>query len=96
MSLPETGALLEQMNLVITNDSGPMHMAAASGIPCLALFGPTEARRTGPYGDIHGIMTEEIDCRPCFSRTCKLDTQTCLRDISPESVYEAALEMLGK
>jgi lipopolysaccharide heptosyltransferase I len=94
MSLSETGAALEKMDLLITNDSGPMHMAAASGVPCLALFGPTDAGRTGPYGDIHKVMMEEIDCRPCYSRACKLDEQTCLRDISPESVCKEALAML--
>lgn len=96
MSLPETGAALEQMDLLISNDSGPVHMAAASGIPCLVMFGPTDDHRTGPYGNIHRVMTESVDCRPCFSRVCKLDEQTCLRDISPESVYEAALEMLER
>ncbi len=95
MSLSETGAILEQMDLLISNDSGPVHMAAASGTPCLVMFGPTDDHRTGPYGDIHKVMTTEIDCRPCFSRTCKLDEQTCLRDISPEAVYEVALEMVG-
>ena len=96
MSLSETGAVLEQMDLLISNDSGPVHMAAASGIPCLVMFGPTDEHRTGPYGNIHKIMTEEVNCRPCFSRTCKLDEQTCLRDISPESVYKAAQEILGE
>lgn len=94
ISLSETGALLGQMDLLITNDSGPMHMAAASGVPCLALFGPTDAVRTGPYGTNHKIMTKEVDCRPCFSRVCQLSEQTCLRDISPKSVYETVLRML--
>ncbi len=96
MSLAETGALLEQMDLLISNDSGPVHMAAASGVPCLVMFGPTDDHRTGPYGDIHKVMSVDIDCRPCFSRTCKLAEQTCLRDISPESVYATAKEMLKK
>ena len=63
-------ALLSRASLLITNDSGPMHIAAAAGTPVVALFGPTSAARTGPYGVGHSILTGHVPCSPCFSRTC--------------------------
>lgn len=84
-------ALLSRAALLITNDSGPMHIAAAVGTPIVALFGPTSAARTGPYGAGHQILTENVPCRPCFSRTCRNSLPLeCLRAVSPEQVLAAA------
>ncbi len=97
-SLVELGGYLAAMDLVITVDSGPMHMAAAAGTPVLALFGPTDARRTGPYGDAHRILSrDDLACRPCFSRACKLPEADirCLRGISAGRVAAVAKEMLA-
>jgi len=55
-SLLELGGILQKADLVITVDSGPMHMASATGTPCLAIFGPTDPLRVGPYGDQHGVI----------------------------------------
>lgn len=96
-SLAELGGWLAAMDLVITVDSGPMHIAAATGTPVLALFGPTDPRRTGPYGAAHRVLVREgLACRPCLSRTCRLpeaDTR-CLRGLTPEVVLAAARDML--
>ena len=94
-TLIETCSLLKEMDLVICNDSGPMHMAAAMGVPVLAVFGPTDHARTGPYGDAHRVITAQIDCRPCFSRTCNKPGVPCLEGVTPERVVEAVMEMLG-
>ncbi len=94
MSIVETGAFLQKMDLLIGNDSGPVHMAAASGIRCLVIFGPTDARRTGPYGDIHRVITADVDCRPCFSRTCKSGNKSCMANITPAEVYDYAVKMI--
>jgi heptosyltransferase I len=84
-------ALLSKASLLITNDSGPMHIAAAVGTPVVALFGPTSAARTGPYGVGHHVLTGNVPCRPCFSRTCQnILPLECLRTISPEQVLAAA------
>ncbi len=89
-SLPELGGLMRQMNLAVTVDSGPMHMAAAVGIPVAALFGATDPNRTGPYGPGHIIITQSgLECRPCFSRTCRRGDLACLTQITPERVLEA-------
>jgi len=84
-------ALLSRASLLITNDSGPMHVAAAVGTPVVALFGPTSAVRTGPYGAGHEVLTGKVPCRPCFSRTCHNALPLeCLRTVSPEQVLAAA------
>jgi lipopolysaccharide heptosyltransferase I len=83
-------ALLSKASLLITNDSGPMHIAAAVGTPVVALFGPTSAVRTGPYGLGHRVLTTELSCRPCLSQTCQNPVQLeCLTRISPEQVFAA-------
>jgi ADP-heptose:LPS heptosyltransferase len=94
-SLVETGAMLKQMDLLISNDSGPVHMAAAVGTPTLVLFGPTDPCRTGPYGEGHRIITSRVDCRPCFSRICRRRSGECLKAIEPEEVVEEALGILA-
>ena len=84
-------ALLSRASLLITNDSGPMHIAAAVGTPVVALFGPTSAVRTGPYGVGHGVLTGKVPCSPCFSRTCHNTLPLeCLRTVSSEQVLAAA------
>ena len=83
-------ALLSRASMLITNDSGPMHVAAAVGIPVVALFGPTSAARTGPYGAGHDVLTAKIPCSPCFSRTCHNALPLeCLQTVSPELVLQA-------
>ena len=94
-SLVELGSLLQEMNLVITVDSGPMHMAAAVGRPVLAVFGATDPKRTGPYGEKHRVvMLEGLACRPCLSVRCARQDIACLRDLPAERVIAQAMEML--
>ena len=89
-------ALLSRASLLITNDSGPMHIAAAVGTPVVALFGPTSAARTGPYGPGHCVLTTELPCRPCLSRTCQNPIQLeCLTRISPEQVIAPVRDLLA-
>jgi heptosyltransferase I len=94
-SLVELGSLLQQMDLLITVDSGPMHMAAAIGTPTLALFGPTSPLRTGPFGARHRVI--ESTLRPGKKRISKKTRQNDLRYIEAipaGDVIRAALEML--
>jgi ADP-heptose:LPS heptosyltransferase len=94
-SLVETGSLLRNMNLVVSNDSGPMHMAAALDVPVLALFGPTNPLRTGPHGPKHRVLLAKSPCAPCLSPVCPRPPQTCMSDIPVDAVVQASLEMLG-
>jgi lipopolysaccharide heptosyltransferase I len=79
-TLRQLVALLERAALVVCNDSGPMHIAAALGVPMVALFGPTSPRRTGPYRRLDSVVRLDIECSPCFSRHCA--HRTCLNDLS--------------
>ena len=95
-TLVELGSLLQEMNLVVTVDSGPMHLAAAAGTPVLAVFGATDPKRTGPHGERHRVVVADgLGCRPCFSDRCATRDLACLRDLPAARVVDQALEMLN-
>jgi len=93
-SLPEMIEWLRRASLLLTNDSGPMHVAAALGKPVVALFGPTEPRRTGPYRQTnHVLQNRQLPCVPCLQRVCRHSVPLeCLRTLSPHAVAQAVLE----
>jgi predicted lipopolysaccharide heptosyltransferase III len=66
LSLKETAALIKQTRLLICNNSGPMHMAAALGIPTVSIFGSADPRIHRPWGDGHIVLQKELDCSPCY------------------------------
>ena len=74
-------ALLQKSRILITNDSGPMHLAAALNILTVSFFGPTDPRKTGPYGKNHKVFQTQVSCAPCFQRKCPLKKQLCLFDV---------------
>ena len=82
-SLVDSAALLSRCEALLTNDSGPMHLAAALGVRCVALFGPTSAERTGPYGPRHAVLRAAPECprAPCRRRLCPLGSGACLASI---------------
>jgi heptosyltransferase-1 len=86
-SLRDLACVYRDASLLITTDSGPMHLAAAMDIPVVALFGPTDPKRTGPYGNGHVILRREMPCSPCFAKAC--DTKRCMREITVDEVYDA-------
>ena len=86
-------ALLKRLDVLVTTDSGPMHLAAALGVPVVALFGPTNHRRTGPYGAHHRVICAPVDCRPCYRRECDRDPR-CMTAIRVETVCEAVEETI--
>ena len=92
--LKELAALYDRCRLLITTDTGPMHMAAAMGCPVVALFGPTSPLRTGPYGSKHRVMTSGAACSPCFKKTCH--EWSCMRDITVERVHDAVKQVLSR
>ncbi len=95
LDLAELAGLLERLDLLITNDSGPMHMAAAVGVRCVALFGPTDPGRTRPYGDGHQVLYTNRWCSPCFRRRCPLLHHKCMKEIEVGRVVEVAVGALG-
>lgn len=91
-TLPEMVEWVRRSDLMVTNDTGPMHVAAALGVPVVALFGPTEPRRTGPYGQLDNVLRlDDLLCSPCLSSRCHYaQPNQCLRGISPQIVLERA------
>ena len=90
-TLREFMALLAKCHLAITNDSGPMHLAAALQIPLLTIFGSTNERATGPVGRRVRIIKRTVECSPCGHRQCPIDFR-CMTGVSVDDVYKAALE----
>ena len=95
LDLGGLAAVLAHLDLLVTIDSGPMHLAAALGVRCVALFGPTDPRRTAPAGDGHVVLDRHLWCSPCFRRHCPLLHHRCLRDIGVDAVAAAAVATLA-
>jgi heptosyltransferase II len=93
-TIRELMAATKRCRLLLTNDTGPMHIAAAFGVPVVAVFGPTDWRTTSPYGQEQSIVREPVDCAPCFLRECPIDHR-CMTRVSSDRVYEAAVQQLG-
>ena len=92
LSLPEMVEWIRLGAAMVTNDTGPMHVAAALGKPVVGLFGPTEPRRTGPYGQVERVLQAELPCVPCLKPRCTYAKPIeCLRLLSPSAAV-AALE----
>jgi len=94
-SLRELAAVLKICDLVLTNDSGPMHLAAAVGAPVVAIFGSTSPEMTGPlFSERAQVVRRPTPCAPCFRRECPIDLR-CLLGIETEQVVAAALRCLA-
>ena len=95
-SLPEMIEWLRLCDLMVTNDTGPMHVAAALGKPLVAMFGPTEPRRTGPYGQLENVLHIELPCSPCLKSHCVWKNPgECLNAISPARVLAQVCRILA-
>jgi heptosyltransferase-2 len=112
ISLREFIGVVSKVDIAVTNDSGPMHIAYAVGTPLIALFGSTEPDLTGPpsfvkpercgfsrdieFGQKNIVLKKEISCSPCFERECPRGDVACLKMISPDDVYTAIVELIPK
>ena len=96
--LLQLGAVLKRCTLLVTGDTGPMHMATAVNTRVVALFGAADPSRTGPLGSGHRVIrAEEIDCVPCRSRRCRSSNYLeCMERITPEQVFREIKEMLSE
>ncbi len=84
--------MLRDSSVVLTNDTGPMHVAAALDVPTVAMFGPTNPELTGPYGPNHWVLKAKCDCAPCFNKDCPNEKRVCTDTVSPEDAIEAVLQ----
>lgn len=90
----ELMALIQTCSVVLTNDSGPMHITSALNVPLVALFGSTSDVKTGPYrGGI--VIHKHVECSPCYKRVCPIDFR-CMKRIDVDEVYSAIMQQLNQ
>jgi heptosyltransferase II len=92
-SLRELMAILDQCRLVVTNDSGSMHLAAALGLPVVAIFGSTDERATGPLSRRARVVKHSVGCSPCGLRRCPIDFR-CMEGVTVDLVHRSALALV--
>ena len=97
-SLPQLVALLKRANMVISGDSGPMHIAEAVGTPLIAIHGPTDPTLSGPISSKATVLHSDIWCSPCYNAKdtadCRFYTTQCMKNILPSQVYQVVLDTL--
>jgi heptosyltransferase-2 len=86
---------LRLCHLLLTNDTGTMHLGALLGLPVVAIFGSTEPRLTGPLGDGHVVLRHHVECSPCFLRECPIDFR-CMKAVGVPEVVDAIMSLLAK
>jgi ADP-heptose:LPS heptosyltransferase len=93
-SLRDLACLYQKALLLITTDSGPMHLGAAVNTEAIAIFGPTSPARTGPYGKGHTIVRAGLECSPCFKKKC--ESIKCMKAITAANVFDQVRLRLKK
>ena len=86
---------LRKCRLLLTNDTGTMHLAALLGVPVVAIFGSTEPALTGPIGNDHIVLRHHVECSPCFLRECPIDFR-CMKAVSVEEARDAVMSILQR
>jgi heptosyltransferase-2 len=99
LSLKETAGLLKRCIMLISNDSGPTHLAAAVGTPVVAIFGASQSglssTRWKPFGSDHVVLQKDVGCKICLAHDCEIQFR-CLTELSVDEVYQAVVPMLAR
>ena len=85
---------LRSCRLLLTNDTGTMHLAALLGVPTVSIFGSTDPRLTGPLGERHTVLRHQVECSPCFLRECPIDFR-CMKAVTTQEAVAAVLSLLA-
>ena len=93
-SILESIALYKQMALLVSCDSGPLHLGAAVGIPTVSIFGPTDPVRNGAYGVNHETVYKVLSCSFCWKKTCPLGTKECMNQVTVDEVFQAVQQQI--
>ena len=97
-TLPQLAALMQRSDLLITGDSGPMHIAAAVGTPLIAIHGPTDPALSGPVSPYATILRSDIWCSPCYqakdTADCRFYTTQCMKNVTPDQVFAVVQKKL--
>ncbi|MGZ7041009.1 MAG: lipopolysaccharide heptosyltransferase II [Thermoanaerobaculia bacterium] len=91
----ELAAAIAHCSIIVTNDSGPLHLAAALAVPSVSIFGPTDPGRTVIPGASR-VLRKPFACQPCYARECPLHHHRCMTEISVDEVYAAAIALFGE
>ncbi|SLM46181.1 Lipopolysaccharide heptosyltransferase II and D, D-heptose 1,7-bisphosphate phosphatase (Modular protein) [Nitrospira japonica] len=94
-TIRELMAAVKRCAVLVTNDTGPMHIGSAFGVPIVAVFGPTDWRTTSPYGAEHALIRHPVECAPCLLRECPIDHR-CMTGVSVDQVYDAAAKLIRR
>jgi len=96
-TLPQLVGMIAALQLLITNDSGPMHIASAFRVPTVAVFGSTDPDKTSPWRNPHArLVRRQVPCAPCLQRGCPLEHHDCMRKVTVEEVLSAARSLLSE
>ena len=87
-TLKELAALAKEIDVMVSGDSGPVHVTAAVGTPTITLFGPSNEKKYQPYGEQHKIITNQVECRPCGEHDCPLEHHNCLDKVKVNKVFK--------
>ncbi len=90
----QLAALIKCCNVYLTSDSAPLHIAAAMGVPVVALFGPTDPKRHIPPADRLVVIRKEMPCSPCYKTKCKSDAHSCMKGITAQEVYSQIKKLM--
>jgi heptosyltransferase-2 len=87
--------MIRRLGLLVSNDSGARHVAVAFGVPSIVFFGPTSVAKTAEnLTGVEVVEAHDVDCRPCYRRTCPIDHR-CMRRLEPEPVAALAQQLLA-
>lgn len=95
-SLRQLAAVIGRCDMMVSGDTGPLHVATLIGTPTVSVYGPTSPRRTGPYGRGHLVLYKELPCSPCNRRPTCNGRVDCMKQITPEDVIDAVTQVLAK
>jgi len=93
-NIMQLAALIKRCRVYLSPDSAPLHVAASMGVPIIAFFGPTDARRHMPPADKSVALQKPMKCSPCYSGSCKIKTHACMVEISPEEVARKVIQFI--
>jgi heptosyltransferase-2 len=93
--LRQLAALISECDVLLTNDSGPMHIGYAVGTPLVAVFGSTSAAHTGPVGDGNRVIKKDVECAPCYERTCRRGDLKCMDLVTAGEVFESINSLIS-
>ena len=95
LTLGQSAALIRRADLLVSGDTGPLHIAAAVGTPVIGLYGSVNTERSRPIGEGHVVLKKEMWCLPCEEKVCPLGTTQCMRDLRPEEVFAEVVKVFS-